>query len=324
MKYRRTLTLLIFGLFLLGQTPSVRADCIQDWLMQNPPMGDLSAEQVTGFSLLSDWVEQAVPELFSPPAQSQLVGPIAYRYYAGTDAFFGVLQSLQDKVFYIGPLSGYCFLELGTLGQLMALVPTKDDPDDPIAPISGEVSGVINENAYDESQSSTTVSISRMAVNLEDFLALQGQIGNTPQGAVAMMIQAMAIYQQDPIVGRQCLTAASTDPLISQSTAQGSYDGHIITNVSRMDENIARQPTLPHIYYQGAAPDNGYEPDAPPYVLNMFTNLYSYDGSSIDGLVRIKLFVETLGAASARPATVKKVNGIYKITEFSSLYLGHK
>jgi hypothetical protein len=326
MKHLRTLALLLISLFFLGQAASARADCIQDWLTQNPPMGNLSAEQLTDFNLLSDWIEQVLPDFFPPPGLSGGAGPIAFRFYDETAAFFGVLNSFEDKIFYLGPLTGYCFLDLGSLGQWMESVPTPDDPDDPDEPgepISGEVIGMINEDAYDASQSTTTVSISRMCESLEDFLALQSQIAHTPQGAVAMMIQAMAIYQQDPVVGRQCLTAASTDPLTSPSTAEGSYNGYIITNVSRMAENIARQPTMPYIYYQGASPENGYQPDGPPYELNMSTNPYSYNAGG-DGLVRIKLFVETLGADSARPAQAKKVGNIYKVTEFSSLYLGHR
>jgi hypothetical protein len=311
---RKIMVPLFVYLFFMGQTVTTHANCIEDWLNGNPLQGNLSSQQATDVNILFDWLQQVLPDILFPPAVSILAGPVSYRYYSGTNTFLIALQSQELKLTYVGPLSNYCILDLGTVAQWITLVP-----------ISGQISGVINENEYDSSQSTTTVTINRMCKNLDDFLVLQSQIADTPQGAVAMMILAMAIYQQDPITGRMCLTAASTDPLVSPSTAAGSYNGEIITNssISRLTENLETYPLLPFIYYRGAAPSHSYTPSAPPYVLDMYTNPYSYSQGG-DGLVRVKLFVETLGADSARPATVKNVGGIYKITEFSSLYLAYK
>ncbi len=299
-------------LFIMGQSVTTHAGCIEDWLSSNFPQGNITSQRVTDFNIISDWLQQALPDILFPSTVSLVDGPLIYRYYSGTNTFLGALQSHELKFFYLGPLSNYCVLDLGALGDWLALVP-----------INGQISGIINQNAYDSSQSTTSISINRMCSNLDDFLELQSLIADKPQGAVAMMILAMAIYQQDPIVGKMCLTAASTDPLISPSTAQGSYNGYIITNISRLTENLNTYPHLPFIYFSGASPTNAYTPLAPPYVLDMSTNPYSYSQGG-DGLVRIKLFVQTLGADSARPATVKKVGNIYKITEFSSLYLAYK
>jgi hypothetical protein len=185
-------------------------------------------------------------------------------------------------------------------------------------PITGTIDGVINEAEWDPSQSTTTVTISRLCHTIEKFVELQNQIAVKPQGAVVMVIVAMRIYQQYPIEGMKCLTATCTSPLTVSSSASGSYNGEIMANTSTLKSNLASYPRLPFIYYEGANPDNGYVPNGPPYVVKLYTNQYSYN----DG--RIKLFVETLGADSNRPATVKKVGNIYKVTEFSSLYLAHK
>jgi uncharacterized repeat protein (TIGR01451 family) len=193
-------------------------------------------------------------------------------------------------------------------------------PDE--GPVSGEVTGTINLEAFDEQESETTVSFNRICHTIEKFTELQSQIATTPQGAVVMMIIAMRIYQQYPIEGMKCMTATCTSPLTVASSAAGSYEGRIMSNVSTLRERLAMYDYLPFIYYQGATPQNGYTPDGPPFVVNMYTNMYSYSMAS-DGM-RIKLFVETKGADSDRPVTVTKVGNIYKVTEFSSLYLGPK
>lgn len=188
--------------------------------------------------------------------------------------------------------------------------------------IFGEVTGTINLTEYLESESVTSVSFNRLCHTIEKFTELQSQIATTPQGAVVMMIIAMRIYQQYPIEGMKCMTAACTSPLTVASNAPGSYEGRIMSNVGTLRERLAMFDYLPFIYYQGATPQNGYTPDGPPFVVNMYTNMYSYSMAS-DG-VRIKLFVETKGADSDRPVTVTKVGNIYKVTEYSSLYLGPK
>jgi hypothetical protein len=185
-------------------------------------------------------------------------------------------------------------------------------------PITGTIDGVINETQWDPSQSTTTVTISRLCHTIEKFVELQNQIAVKPQGAIVMVIIAMRIYQQYPIEGMKCLTAACTSPLTVSSSAAGSYNGEIVANTSTLKSNLSSYPRLPFIYYEGAAPDNGYVPNGPPYVVKLYTNQYSYNEG------RIKLFVETLGADSNRPATVRKIGNIYKVNEFSSLYLAHK
>lgn len=189
-------------------------------------------------------------------------------------------------------------------------------------PVSGTIDGTINETEWDVSQSQSIVSINRICHTIEKFVELQNQIATTPQGAVVMVIVAMRIYQQYPIEGMKCLTATCTSPLTVSSSAPGSYNGQIVSNTSTLKNNLVSYPRLPFIYYEGASPQNGYVPTAPPYIVKLHTNEYSYSMAS-DGL-RIKLFAETLGADSDRPCTVKKVGNIYKATEFSSLYLAHK
>ncbi len=193
-------------------------------------------------------------------------------------------------------------------------------PDD--GPIIGAVSGTIHEEHYDADQSHSTVTLNRLCHTIEKFTELQSQIATTPQGAVVMMIVALRIYQEYPIEGMKCLTATSTSPLIMPSENPGSFGGYIMSNTTTLRQRLASFSYLPYIYYYGATPANGYTPDAPPYTVHLSTNPHSYNMAS-DG-VRIRLLVATEGADSDRPVTVKKVGDIYKVTEYSSLYLGPK
>ena len=107
-------------------------------------------------------------------------------------------------------------------------------PDD--GEISGTVSGMINENEYVETQSTGGVSFNRIPHTIDKFVELQNQISHTPQGAVAMMLIAMRIYQQYPVEGMKCMTAACTGSLIVPSSAAGSYGGYIMSNVNTLKD----------------------------------------------------------------------------------------
>ena len=190
-------------------------------------------------------------------------------------------------------------------------------------PVSDTVEGIISELAYNEAQSASVVTISRIPYSIEKFLELRGQIANTPQGAAVMMIVAMRIYQQYPVEGMKCMTANCTYPLLANSTEIDSYEGQRMSNTSELKRKLNDYSYLPMIYFKGASPSNGYTPDGPPYSAKTSVNQYSYT-SSTDGSLRIKIFIATQGADSPRPVTVRKVGDLYNITEYSSLYLAPK
>lgn len=191
-------------------------------------------------------------------------------------------------------------------------------------PVVGNIDGVISEVGYSETQSASIVSINRIPHTLAKFLELRNQIATKPQGAAVMMLVAMRIYQQYPIEGMKCLTAASTNPLVVPATNNpGAYEGYVMGNISELKLKLKELSYLPFVYYQGASPSNSYTPVSPPYITEMLVNQYSYMEST-DGSTRIKVFVKTLGADSPRPVTVRKIGDYYRITEYSSLYLAPK
>ncbi len=191
-------------------------------------------------------------------------------------------------------------------------------------PVEGRITGMISEQAYTSDSSVTTVSINRIPHTLEKYLELRNQIAHTPQGAVVMMLVAFRVYQQFPVEGMKCLTANCTYPLLVPTTTHpGAYQGNVMANTTELRLRLNDLSYLPFIYYKGATPANGYIPDGPPFQTELFVNPQSYIPSS-DGSLRIKLFVKTKGADSARPVTVRKTGSYYHITEYSSLYLSPK
>lgn len=194
-------------------------------------------------------------------------------------------------------------------------------PDD--EPVAGTIFGEISEVDFDAQKSESSIVINRIPHTITKFLELRNQVAHTPQGAAIMMLVAMRIYQQYPIEGMKCLTAACTTPLIVPSTGAGNYDGYVMGNISELKRKLTDYAYLPYIYYEGAGPSNGYKPNGPPYTVDFMVNMYSYI-SSTDGSLRIKVYVKTEGADSPRPVTVRKIGDHYKITEYSSLYLAPK
>lgn len=198
------------------------------------------------------------------------------------------------------------------------IIPADNDP------VAGIITGTIAEAEFDELQSTSTVSLNRIPHSLAKFLELRNQIAHTPQGAAVMMIVAMRIYQQYPVEGMKCLTAACTSPLIVPAANDaGNYEGYVMGNVSELKRKLKDYSYLPFVYFEGASPANNYTPAAPPYIASLLVNQYSYMSAG-DGSTRIKVFVRTLGADSPRPVVVRKIGDYYRVTEYSSLYLAPK
>jgi len=63
---------------------------------------------------LFNWAESNHPELFAPAATSDTVAPFYYRFYSQTNAYLGT-SSVDNHVYYFGPVSGNTLLDAGAL-----------------------------------------------------------------------------------------------------------------------------------------------------------------------------------------------------------------
>jgi hypothetical protein len=79
-------------------------------------LGDSSAATAYQSDCLFNWAESAYPNLFYPSASSATQAPYYYRHYAGTGAYLGK-SSQDERVYYLGPLSGGGLLDLGALSE---------------------------------------------------------------------------------------------------------------------------------------------------------------------------------------------------------------
>ena len=105
----------VFFILLLQNPHATHADCVTDWITQNPIEGSLTSQELSDIQCIFDWFETALPDVFYPAANTFGYGPLAFRYYAGSYAFLAAWKTTSLKIVYIGPLSANCVMELGTV-----------------------------------------------------------------------------------------------------------------------------------------------------------------------------------------------------------------
>ena len=102
---------------------------------------------------------------------------------------------------------------------------------------------------------SENVSVEKIPATLEEFQALQVQIGATPEGCVMLQLVAMEMYRRDKAVGLECLRLNNTDINLSSVTRR-------LNELYRENDSYAR-PYLVSACFMGAKPSNGYNPSKP-------------------------------------------------------------
>jgi hypothetical protein len=112
----------VFSIFLLLNPPLTHADCITDWIANNPTNGSFTSQELSDIECIFDWLETSLPDAFYPTSNTISFGSLAYRYYAGSTTFLVVWKTTSLKIVYLGPLSAYCVMELGTVDSWKTLV----------------------------------------------------------------------------------------------------------------------------------------------------------------------------------------------------------
>ena len=110
--------------------------------------------------------------------------------------------------------------------------------------------GVRNSKAF-----SDKVSIEKIPATLEEFQALQAELGTTPEGCIMLQLVAMEMYRRDKNVGLECLKLNNTTTNLSSVTSR-------LKEIFRQGDSYAR-PYLVSTYFKGAKPSNGYNPEKP-------------------------------------------------------------
>ena len=157
--------------------------------------------------------------------------------------------------------------------------------------------------------------------NFDELDAFRTQNGSTPEGAVVSLIAALDLYTKDAAEGSKALILVLDSKNLQTDSSGKGYKGFVVnkSTLNLVDRQLQQNPLLINSYLPGSSTSNGYEPSEPPYSFTLTANKYSGDVSK----GRIKLFIPSSGASSARPVTVtKNSKGIWKVSEFSSILVG--
>ncbi len=106
-------------------TSKAEPDCITKWVLNNPSTGSISQSELKDVDCVFNGIEALVPEALYPPTQTVAADVLAYRFYSSTVAYLAAWKSGDVKVFYLGPLSNNCPLDLGTTSTLKPIVCTQ-------------------------------------------------------------------------------------------------------------------------------------------------------------------------------------------------------
>jgi len=99
------------------------------------------------------------------------------------------------------------------------------------------------------------VSIESIPATLDEFKALQAELGTTPEGCIMLQLVAMEMYRRDKNIGQECLSLNNTSTNLSSVTRR-------LNELYRPNDSYAR-PYLVSACFKGATPANGYNPTKP-------------------------------------------------------------
>ena len=150
------------------------------------------------------------------------------------------------------------------------------------------------------------VVIQKIPENLQEFETLAAK-GRQPEHICALFLCALALFDGDKDAG----TAAMD--LLRGPKPMSPYDCQFLR------DRLRGKPYLPLAYFEGAAPQNGYQP-CRPYVLNVLEDPRPQDIEP--GYLRV--FLKTAGADSPRPMKLRQKGstGEWFLWEYSSILSG--
>lgn len=99
------------------------------------------------------------------------------------------------------------------------------------------------------------VSIEAIPATLDEFKALQTELGTSPEGCIMLQLVAMEMYRRDKEIGRECLSLNNTTTNLTSVTSR-------LNELYRQNDSYAR-PYLVSSCFKGATPANGYNPNKP-------------------------------------------------------------
>ena len=128
-----------------------------------------------------------------------------------------------------------------------------DEPTLPDTLFTVSITGTINHEIYTAGQSATVV-FSRFPASVEEFRSAQQQIGNEPQGAVALQLMAAEMYRRNASRGTQCIE------LCNVKSNFGDFQLNRWRDLFNKNDQSYYRPYQIAAFLKGATPENDYTP----------------------------------------------------------------
>jgi hypothetical protein len=156
----------------------------------------------------------------------------------------------------------------------------------------------------------------------DDVFLKEYKMVDSAEAVARLFVMTMIHYPEDKAEGLRRFTIMLSESNLAAGTAyNGRQPGQsFLSKLQRLEE----KPYVARSYVQCARPENGYHLPCPgnePWQI-----VVQPDALGNPDPNRVKLFIESTGADSARPITLaKEVEGqssLWKVTEASSLFVG--
>ena len=163
-----------------------------------------------------------------------------------------------------------------------------------------------------------TIELKKIPGNLDEFKELYATLPDSPVAAAAAMILALLLYSENSEEGAKALSlAAHPDHLVATGETE-RLNQHSL-NLLKMQ--IKGKSYHMQSYFKNTSTANNYALPPAPCLLEFSTNPHSTSA----GEGYLKLFIQSSGADSPRPLSVKiDGTGKWKAVEWSSLLSGIK
>ena len=150
------------------------------------------------------------------------------------------------------------------------------------------------------------VTIQSIPASLQEFETLAAS-GKQPERICALFLCALALFDRNKEAGAAAMN------LLRGPKPMTPYDCQFLR------DRLRGKPYLPLAYFEGATPENGYQPQV-PYALNVLADPRPQDLEP--GYLRV--FLKTAGADSPRPMKLrqKASTGEWFLWEYSSILSG--
>ena len=183
------------------------------------------------------------------------------------------------------------------------------------AGITCEMTGKVNHDQWEPDQL-TSVSFSAIPTTIDQFKALQQQVGIEPQGALALQVLAFEMYRRDAKLGEEALRLNNTQVNVQATQLQ-------LKEMMNVKDAFYSRPYIAAALMKGASSANGYQPDK-PYTIEMRVDpAKKYQESQLLGGTVIYLQINSKGwDTNWRGAEVVKPNGsdYYVVSNCPALY----